>query len=380
MRKTLLAIIVLLAVSLPLIADVTVGGEVLYGFTLGTSAGIEEKGEAKVSVAGAVDFATATVDVKVNQDADEFFVDKALIEIDLLGGFGLSDLPVTVTWMAGFFDSGPQNYSNVEPYETAKVYDDKPGKSWEFGTVIDILDMVGVKLIMDPEYVGVKKEQPAFFVGAYGGYQWIKAEFMYTNKADSGYVDDNDETVETEKGMLGGGLQFDSLDLIMGGDLGIKVGFGIELILADLVSPAGVSKDSIFEWGAAVNVNYLTWISLGIGLNGMKWGNYTDAMVAGMSIYAESFPLDFLGIKVGANLALYKDAPSTFDKFEAAVVLKPGAAEMSIGYVFIPEDAAANSGLGMKGDLIAWKENRGPKDKNKVVMGGGFFINTKVSF
>jgi hypothetical protein len=373
MRKILIAIIVLLAVSLPLLADVTVSGEALYGFTIGVEGSEEEKGEAKVSVAGmADDWCTATVDIKVAQDRDTFNVDKALIEVDMLGAFGL-DIPVTVTWMAGYFDSGIAEVANPDKHEMVKgTYDKKLAKDWELGVSIGILDMVTIKGIIEPEYDYVGGDQIGFFVGASGGYQWIMAEVFYTN-ATFQTTDTNDD-----KGVVGFGVGFDSKELLMGGDMGIKVGGALAM---DLIKPK-----TVIRWGAGVGFNYQTWITATVGLNGQLDGGANNDAFDAVGIYLGSQPLDLLGIDLAVALALDgQSGISILDKFEAGLSIYPGAAQITLGYVFIPKDNAGAPINQIKGDVIAYKENRVVYEGTAAAagtpaMGGGFFVQTKLEF
>jgi hypothetical protein len=356
-KLTILTImIVLLAFATPLMADVTVTGEVVYGVTLGPNSAADdnltrgEKMSSNIKIVGKPDdnnTVTIILDVDELDDADadgyDSLIDKAYYESNLLSALGLGDIPVSVLLTGGKFNWANKDVAKCTGYEIEDVIDYE-NKDWQFGIDIGIMDMVTIRVGIDPDFdyqaTAAGNSDTAnigYLLGAFGGAGPVMAEFFYTN-AEGAPAD--------EAGLLGAGV-----GVTLGfGDISIKVGADMSLNLAD-------SSDEIMKYGAGVKFGYAKLISAGIGFYGVINDVNDSQAFRAMGINVDVNPIDIITIGAGVVLATYDGAESVLDRLDFMVGTKAGALVIELGYTFQPEDALLNEGVNQKNDLYPWNDN-----------------------
>jgi hypothetical protein len=389
-KLTILTIvIVLLALATPAMSDVSFSGYVQYGATIGKSDTTdemtsEEKTEARLTVtatpddnntitmvlkldnAGNANYTAEDADGNVGDSTDavadldddgmlslnsEVGIDKVIYESNILAAFGL-DLPVSVTLTGGYWEWENKDCAKVTTLQVEDVIDTK-NKSWQFQVDTGIMDMVTIRVAIDPEFKYQASGDEAsigYLLGAFGGYGPVSAEVFYTNTS----------SVYDEPGDLGIGV---GVDLAFG-DIGLAIG-------ADVLMPLKETDDVIANYGVGVKFSYASLVSAGIGMYGVINDVADSQAVRAMGIDATVTPIDLFSLSAGVVLALYEDAPSTLDMFEVLAEVSPGALTIGAGFVFIPDDAATNGDTNYDDGAIVWKENGNF---------GGFAIQTKCSF
>jgi hypothetical protein len=383
--KKILSIIVLLTVCMALMADTAVSGEVKYGFTMGQDETLEQKTDWNVQFQNTVnDYCTATVKIKrdtlvdsvtttpdAGTDADGDLaeaidgitlvegtegvqLDKALIEIDVLGAVGQADLPASVKLMAGYFDSGPSKVGVVTCMEVEKVTDVKLPKDWVMGVEIGVMDYVTFKVIVDPSLAfGENSDTLGFYVGAVGGIDMIQVEVTATNReAGSGLF-------------FSVAAGFDSGDML--GDLGIEAGVNL-----GIQSNVGGLDDSMTAWGVGVSASYTSLITVGVDIGGWVLGDVDTNTLSNIGICVTSTPIDLITLGLGVILEMWEDNPSSIGFVEFLLQLNLCGAEVGLGYVYVPEDmAGATPNMG-KSDKFIWCHNETGQ--------GGFAVQMKLGF
>jgi hypothetical protein len=395
-KLTILTIvIVLLALATPAMSDVSFTGYVQYGVTMGKSDDTdemtsEEKTEARLTVTATPDDNnTITMVLKLdnagnanytaedsNDDdvidgtdvqADtndgtlslnsEVGIDKVIYESNILAAFGL-DLPVSVTLTGGYWEWENKDCAKVTTLQVEDVIDTK-NKSWQFQVDTGIMDMVTVRVAIDPEFKYQASGDEAsigYLIGAFGGYGPVSAEVFYTN-ASAGY---------DEPGELGIGV---GVDLAFG-DIGLAIGADVNLPLYE-IDDEGAADDVVAKYGVGVKFSYASLVSAGIGMFGTINDAADSQPVTAMGIDAKVTPVDIFSISAGVVLALYEDAEETLDMFEVLAEVSPGALTIGAGFVYIPDDITDGQGTNYDDGAIVWKENS---------RFGGFAIQTKCSF
>jgi len=400
-KLTILTIvIVLLALTTPAMSDVVVtSGYVQYGVTLGPNSNSgdnmtsEEKQEARITVTGTPDDNnTATLTLKLDDDA-QVAVDVAKYECNLLSAFGLGDIPVAVKLTGGFFEVGNADVGKFSGYECEDVINTK-NKSWQFQIDTSILDMVTIRVGIDPAFVyqtkgaltldattgeytwtdGTADSDNAnigYVIGAFGGVDLVQAEIFYTNTTALSYYYLNGVSGEFESADMGKGLDDEPGSLGMGvgvnlafGDIGLHIGVNANL-------PLWEGADPIAELGFGIKFTFGTLLSAGIGTYGYIGDVIDSSVVNIMGINVDVTPIEemltiFAGMKIGLDGDVYDDA---FRLLDVGVKTKAGALDLAAGYQYRP-DSSSDDDPG-KEDLYAYKTNSAE---------GGFFIQGKLAF
>jgi hypothetical protein len=381
-------------------SDVTLSGKVKYGVTLGPNGGTTpadeltstEKTEARLTVtatpddnntvtltlkldnAGAAGPSVTGTDADLDGDLDaasditwdagsaEVGVDVAKYESNLLSAFGLGDIPVSVVLTGGYFEWANADVGKFTGYEVEDVINTK-NKEWQFQVDVGIMDMVTVRVGIDPTWqyqptgaVGnADSNNIGFVMGAFGGAGPVMAEIFYTNVGD--------DIPAEEPGDLGIGV-----GVTLGfGDIGINIG-------ANALLPLAEGTDHVANLGFGVKFTYASLLSAGVGMYGFiadedVLGTDSSSVANLLAINVDVTPIDlitiFAGMKIGLDSDAYDDA---FRLLDVGLKTTAGALELGIGYQYRPDSAADDQG---KEDLYAYTTNNEE---------GGVFINTTVSF
>lgn len=369
----LLLAIVLLAFTLPVMAQVTITGEIKNGWllqnvlvpTVKAGAKIAHAFKADENVSGNLDYVLDTDNQGTTKPAlNKIKIDKASADIKILSALGLKDLPIAMTLTVGWFEWAEKNMGRVSAYEA----DDVVGlgnKNWNFQLDTAILDKVTVRLAAAPVFGGTDKRFINFLVGAYTTLGPVSAEVMYAMNTTTQAA-----TASTElNGDLGAGV---SLNLVPVTDLTIKVGGQVEL---GFVNPDNIENDSMkFKYGAGASVAFKSLIKASVGFNGLIQGDDTDRMGNVLAINAESTPIPLITIGAGMVFDLHdktSDDEPVIDRVEGIVNFNLGKAVLGVGYNYRPQDALG--GVVAKGDLYTWNTARAGGF-------GGFAIQSKVTF
>ncbi len=340
-------VIVLLALATPLMADVTVSGVVKYGVILGPNTfqadelTSTEKQEAKITVTATPDdnnTASITILAHNLNDPTQDGLDEAKYVSNLLGAMGLGDIPVTVTLTGGYWESNNANVGVFSKYEFEDVFN-MDTKTWQFGIDVGILDMVTVRVDLDPTWA----YQPAgpvgnadtnnigYLIGAFGGAGPVMAEFFYTNRSAP-----FDQT-----GLLGIGVGV-SLEF---GDIGINVGVNVAMDLQD--APLTTA-----DLGIGIGFSMGTLISASVCTTGYIAEVGDNSIIDKLAFHASVTPIDIITISAGMVLGLddvvYADPLRQFD---INISTSAGALGLNVGFLFTPDSAFDVE------DTFSWTKN-----------------------
>lgn len=371
-KLTILTIvIVLLALATPAMSDVVVSGKVKYGVCLGpnTAAGDDltstEKQEARITVTGTPDDNnTVTITLKVEEldflTAGEDAVDKAIFESNLLGALGLSDIPVDVVLTGGYYEAGNADVGKVSKYELEDVINTK-SRGWQFGLDVGIMDMVTVRVAIDPTWrfqydgSGVFTSDTAnigYIMGAFATIaDLVSAEFFYTN-VDAG---------ADEPGTLGIGV---GVNLVFG-DIGIDIGANVAMPLYE-VAADGTTDDVLANLGIGIGFSFSSLLSASVCMEGSIYDVADNQIVNTLGIAAEVNPIDMLSIGAGVILGLGDVYVDAFQQLDINVGITAGALTLNTGYLLVPTDTPQTIT-----DKFSWTTNGDE---------GGFYIGGVVEF
>lgn len=338
----LLIAIALLAITLPVMGQVTFSGEVKGGLYLSqdpaTKMGKADPSatQAKLSVSIKADEnVSGTMDLLTQNDA---ILDKASIVINLLGALGIKDLPLTMTLTGGYVDTNKAEVVNISHHGLEKVLD--VGLDKTFGTTVldtKVMDMVTIRTAVAPVYnVNLIK----FLVGAFGTFGPVSAEVFYGNS-------------KTQNGDVAAGVAYAGTF----GDITVKAGGNIQVGFAD--------PDPAIKYGAAASVAFTTLVKATVGFKGNVQGEATEKAFEGIGIGIESTPISLITLKAGVTLNFVEGA-DVFDGIEVLGELNLGKGTIGVGYNF------ANATT-LKNDAFLYKAATGTE-------WGGVSIQTKMAF
>lgn len=317
----LLIAIVLLALTLPVMGQVTFTGEVKGGVYLPLKdkvGGSIINNNAKLSAAYVADEnVSGTIAIKTG-DATGFVIDTANANINLLPAFGVKDVPLVMTLTIGKIDSNRQKVTDgYTHYGFESVTD--IGTSSSFANLkldTKIMDLVTVRAGIAPlDYNGSgdKAKLAQFVVGAYGTVGPVSAEAFYG-------------TAKSENGDIALGLGVSQAL----GDLALKVGGSTQIPLID---------KAVVAWGAGASVAYTTLAKLTASAKG-KIGTDQDALgVIGIGV--ESTPVALITLKAGLTLDTAKNANNVLDGIELASQFNLGKYTLTIGYNYTGKAAGS---------------------------------------
>ncbi len=359
--------IVLLALASPLMADVVVSGVVKYGVILGPNvdAGDEltstESTDAEITVTAAVDD-NNTASITIEDDGTGGIVlNEAKYVTNLLGAFGLGDIPVTVTLTGGFWESGIEGVGVFSKYEIEDVFD-MATETWQFGIDVGIMDIVTVRVDLDPtwEYQSLSGATPSnaddanigYLIGAFGGAGPVMAEFFYTNRS----------AVYDELGYLAIGVGV-SLEF---GDIGINVGVNAQMDLVDdpLVNTA--------DLGIGIGFTFAELISASLSTYGYIGDAADSSIIDRMSVHASVTPIDMITISAGMVLGIGDAYVDALQQLDINLNTSAGALELNTGFLLTAETIGPG---GIK-DTFSWTTNDGAG----TYEAGGFYIGGKLEF
>lgn len=342
----LLIAIVLLALTLPVMGQVTFTGEVkggVYQPIKDKAVGSVINNNAKLSAAYKADEnVSGTIAIKTGDPAAAFVIDTANANINLLPAFGVKDVPLAMTLTVGKVDSNRQKVTDgYTHYGFESVTD--------IGTVASfanmqldtkVMDLVTVRAGIAPlSYNGDSLIQ--FVVGAYGTVGPVSAELFY---GDS----------KNKNGDIAIGAGFNQAF----GDLALKVGGSTQIPLVD---------KAVVVWGAGASVAYTTLAKLTASAKG-KIGTDQDALgVVGIGV--ESTPVSLITLKAGLTLDTGKNVDNVLDGIELASQFNLGKYTLTLGYNYTGKKA----GSVIKNDAFTGKSA-------VVDTNGGISIQSTVTF
>ncbi len=355
-------VIVLLALASPLMADVVVSGVVKYGVILGPNAAAgdeltsEEKTDAEIKVTAAVDDNnTATITIE-DDGGGAIVLNEAKYVTNLLGAFGLGDIPVTVTLTGGYWESGIEGVGVFSKYEIEDVFD-MATETWQFGIDVGIMDMVTVRVDLDPswEYQVDPLGTPGnaadanigYLMGAFGGAGPVMAEFFYTNRS----------APYDELGLLGIGVGV-SLEF---GDIGINVGVNAQMNLVDdpLVNTADLGIGIGFTFAELISASLSTWGYIGDAAD--------SSIIDRMSAHVSVTPIDMITLSLGMVLGIGDVYVDALQQLDINLSTNAGALTLNTGFQLTAETVGT---AGIK-DTFSWKTNTNE---------GGFYIGGELKY
>lgn len=347
----LMIAIALLAITLPVMGQVTLSGEFKTGLYLSQDPASDVKlgkvdsigTEAKLSASIKADEnVTGTMDLlfdKAVTKAGVGLLDKASIVVNMLGAMGIKDLPLTMTLTGGYVDANRAQVVDISHHGLEKMLD-AVGLPKLFGTTqldAKIMDLVTVRAAVAPEYnVNLIK----FLAGAFGTFGPISAEVFYGNGS-------------VQNGALATGVAYAGAF----GDVAVKAGANLQLKFTD--------PDMTIGYGAAASVAFTTLVKATVGFKGQIVGDNTDSAFQGLGIGIESTPISLITLKAGVTLNFAKDA-DVLDGIEVLGQLNLGKAQVGVGYNF------ANATT-LKNDAFLYKAATGTE-------WGGVAVQTIMTF
>jgi hypothetical protein len=346
-------------------ADVTVSGNVKYGVTLGPNVDPASDGELKSSEKQEATFTitgkpdennTATIKIKVQElwnivtDSEtltidpeltedividlsqgvnaEKILDKALFESYLLKSFGITDVPLTLKLSGGYFEVGNADVAKMSGYECEDVTNTKL-KEWQLAVDAKIMDMVTVRVGVDPELTyqdgpEIDDASVGYVIGVFGGVDPVDVELFYTNK----------DAAFEQSGKMAAGIAGD----LAFGDIGLKAGISLGMDLAE--APA-----KPMELGIALKLTYASMLMLGVGTYGYTVdpdSGADDAIVDIIGVNVEYTGVDNLTLFIGAKIGLTEDnyGDDALRLLDIGLKTKAGALEIVLGYQLRPETAS----------------------------------------
>lgn len=283
----LMIAIALLAITLPVMAQVTFSGEVKGGFyqpidVAGATASVVNK-SAKLSASFTADEnVSGTFKVKVG-DGDAIAIDTANASVNLLGAMGVKDVPVVMTLTGGRTDTGASGVADFTHYGFEKFNTGVTTTTGFDNLKLDtkIMDLVTVRTGIAPATYSGNLAQ--FTVGAFGTVGPVSAEVFYGNSKHT-------------NGDVAIGAKFDQAF----GDLAVKVGGTFQVPLAE---------NTDMEWGAGLSAAYTTLAKLTASAEGLiKQGTSTGDALRVIGIGVESTPVTLITLKAGITLDTRKNA------------------------------------------------------------------------
>lgn len=345
----LMIAIALLAITLPVMAQVTFSGEVKGGFyqTIDASTVASEANKSAQLSASfkADDNVSGTFKVKVGT-GDSIVIDTANASVNVLGAMGIKDVPVVMTLTGGRTDTGASGVNDFTHYGFEK-FNTGVGTATGFDDLkldTKIMDLVTIRTGISPaEYSGNLAQ---FTVGAFGTVGPVSAEVFYGN---SKHVN----------GDVAIGAKFDQAF----GDIAVKVGGTFQVPLAE---------NTDMEWGAGVSAAYTTLAKLTASAEGLiKQGSSTGDALRVIGVGVESTPITLVTLKAGVTLDTRKDA-DLLDGVEFLGQLNLGKYTLGAGLNYATYDSKVAGDRVIKNDAFTGKSATAGKF--------GFSILSSVSF
>jgi hypothetical protein len=308
MKKLVVLSVLLALMVMPAFAsDVTLGGDLTYGFISDFSG--EVTGFAESETALTLDL-TAVVDeintVKWSSDSfDTAFggIDKAVIIHDL--GAWL-DLPVGVVLTVGYDDPDANEYQSISDYGNEEVFNFSPGEYWGFDLLVDA-DVVQFELAMDPGAVDLLDVGRLLIGVAAPDLMGVSAEAYYFQNLSA----------------------IDAYDL---GQIGIDAAYSTEI--SGIALDAGVGFMIDMDDAAANGWAYGVGLAAAYDMFGLSLGidgNETDTLNL-LTGTVSVDPVELATIYVWFLMDLSDAADETFQSLELGVDAHVGAADMYVGY------------------------------------------------
>jgi len=360
MRKLALAMLLIGAVTLPIAAEITFGGDITFGAILDfadpeTATDVDGvNGFNKQVIAGYAK--TATIDVKATIDdnnyglvalkhtAEATLLEEAYIRTNIFGAL-MAELPLTLTTWFGYTSASDASLVSTSEYGYENIGNAGTGTTWIVRADAVIPDLATIRFgwapgtsIVIPGPLTTDDEQSAgnWIVGAFTtlpamGDISFAAEVFYDNAAGD-QIGDGDLIVDGEFKMTIGDIKLD-------------IGAGIRLEMGDL-DTATTEKETIMYYGAGVGFDYGTMFGVALGLLGPSLDgatatvNDTDAAIDLIGIDVTVDPIDLLDIRAAVRLSLdpeKTEVDSTtaqmFRGADVAAILNLGAVDIFLGYL-----------------------------------------------
>lgn len=314
----LMIAIALLAITLPVMAQVTFTGEVKGGFyqpIKDASAASAINTAAKLSAAFKSDDNVSGTLALVAQSGTAL-LDAANASINLLGAFGVKDVPLAMTLTVGKTDTGAAGVNDFTNYGFEK-FNTGVGTTGGFDNMkldTKIMDLVTVRTGIAPATYSGNMAQ--FTVGAFGTVGPVSAELFYGNS-------------KRLNGDIAIGAKYDQAF----GDLAVKVGGTFQVPLAENTS---------MEWGAGVSAAYTTLAKLTASAEGLiKQGSSTGDALRVIGIGLTSTPIPLITLQAGLTLDTTTGANNVLDGIELATQFNLGKYTLSVGYNYTGKAAGA---------------------------------------
>ena len=396
MRKLSAIMLALLLVSgVAMAQDVSFSGQVDWTQVMATDGDDQAAASVDVKLTAMVDdYNTAVIKYEEESvfngidEADEptsaygVKIKDGYFTTDWAGAFGLDQMaPVGIESTVGYFESNVANVSGVTGLGYEDVDDwfgDAGNRSWSYQVVVSAMDMVNLKVAVDPGPGPDGTEgNPNTTIGVYGGaeaaFGTIDAEIFF-------YDVDDAEGLDAGYFLFGAAYSGEVVpDMV---DLGV----GLELVFdtdaeETFTDADGELQKNALGYGLGVSGTVMDMATLGLSLVGTS-----QAALGGVGIDLNVAPIELIEFDLGVALvidenwgvagAVGEDA-ETLDMLEASVLLNLGAADFRVGYLYDGVDADDEAKGKSSGNLDGkYKSDAGLPETSA----GAIFIRTTLAY
>jgi hypothetical protein len=310
--------------ALPLMAEVTLSGELEFGFMTDFDAGYgADYGNAYIDL-------TATVDdnntVKAEfyatpDDATPIVFQFFYLSSNLGKALGLEDMGVGAKLDVGFLRPQNERYSVMAGYNVDRAYSFRgTPKNWidAVDLTLTLMNTINVEVAFNPNVL-IEQAVPNWWLGAFGTFGALSAEAYYFSNGNP----DN-------KGVLGVAAKY-AMDVASGINLAGLVDFSYDLNDVDV---DGVVDE--YSYGVGAALTYASLVKVTAGLN----GNEEDALNRA-AVTLDVTPTANAGINLGIGMNL-ADTPTAedLDNVDISGFYKTGAATWRLGYLITETGSA----------------------------------------
>jgi hypothetical protein len=283
-------------------------------------------------------------------------LNKADLSLDILNLLGIRPIPFFMTFTFGLIDKEDVDPIKMTPQEIEDV------------SVMEVNDW-GICVDFETGLVGFRAALAADQLTE----SWPHTLFSFYGQIDPFFFELALEAFANKREALGHFSTAVGFEFYLSEDLDFSTGLDVDI---------GFIKEynEVFSWGWAGVINYKqgkfhTKACLGAtGRFGQELERkITGQILQGLSSAVEVWFIPEAGLGIASVFAVYEEAPCFVANLEVAALLRLGATEFALGYLFVPK-AAESEPLAKK---LAWSAFL-RDDQGKFV--GGIFFSSVTSF
>ncbi len=353
-------------------AQFTFSGKLLYGFSLGGDGGSLEQNHRiddsslvlrltpqsfiQLELGAAAPHDALMSDINDEEVLKLITLNRANVSIDLLNSLGMLSVPFSVTLTTGLVDR-----ENIDPAKVSlhELEDVSLMELADWAVCLDVQSgIIGIQAAVATSKLN--KQWPHTLVSFSAAIDPFLLEI-----ACEAY-DDGDSAV----GHVSAGLRY---DIYISRELSLVAGVDADIGFVPAYS-------ELLSWGAAAAFDYHgagPRVKASIGSQG-RWGRQDGKEITGealraVSAAAEVWLLPQVGAGLASVLSLSNDAPWLPLNAEVAALFQLGPVSISLGYLFVPEQAANRELAG----VLVWATRLETAEGRHI---SGLFFTTSVEF